>query len=212
MKKYSLLVFDWDGTIVDSESFAIEALQKTAVDFHYPIPATAEIQGCFGLKLENLLQQLFPAEKQADLISTFYSHFTEEKLATRFFTGALETLSYLKDQGFILAIATNKSRPKLNAALTAAKIAYLFTATRSPEDGAPKPAPDMLLTLLAELNIHAQNALMIGDTVFDMQFAQNAAVDALAACYGNHKKEQLATFNPVGFIEKIEELKYILPV
>ena len=59
MKKYSLLVFDWDGTIVDSESFAIEALQKTAVDFHYPIPATAEIQGCFGLKLENLLQQLF---------------------------------------------------------------------------------------------------------------------------------------------------------
>lgn len=210
MKKYSLLVFDWDGTIVDSESLAIESLQKTAADFNYRIPTTEETRGCFGLKLENLLERFFPAEKRDALASAFYKHFDEEELVNRFFTGALETLCYLKNQGFILTVATNRSRSKLKAALTKANITDLFAATRSPEDGAPKPAPDMLLTLLDEFNISAQKALMIGDTIFDMQFAQNAAVDALAVCYGHHKKAQLATFNPVGFIEKIEELKYIL--
>ncbi len=210
MKKYSLLVFDWDGTLVDSEGFAIEALQKTAADFNYPIPTTEEIREFFGQKLETLLQQFFPQDRQAELAQKFYQHFTEEELVTRFFTGTLETLRYLKQQGFILAIATNRARTKLNMALDTTNIKGLFTATRCPEDGAPKPAPDMLLTLLDELDTPAQNALMIGDTIFDMQFARNAAVDALAVCYGHHRKEQLAAFNPVGFIENIQDLKHIL--
>jgi len=210
MKKYSLLVFDWDGTLVDSEGFAIEALQKTAADFNYPVPEISAIRECFGLKLENLLQQFFPKENQTELAKTFYKYFSEEDLTTNFFAGALETLAYLKQQGFTLAVATNRARAKLDTALDMANIKNLFATTRCPEEGAPKPAPDMLLTLLEELNIDPYNALMIGDTVFDMQFAQNAAVDAMAACYGHHRKDQLAAFNPVGFIENIQDLKYIL--
>ena len=109
-----------------------------------------------------------------------------------------------------MAIATNKSRARLEIALDMAKIKNLFATTRSPEDGFPKPHPDMLITLLDELMYDPKDTLMIGDTIFDMQFAQNAKVDALAVCYGHHKKEQLAAFNPVGFIEDIQDLKEIL--
>ncbi len=210
MKKYSLLIFDWDGTLVDSESFAVAALQRTAADFNYPIPSAEEIDENFGLRLENLLQKFFPGEYQQELAQAFYKHFSEEELATNFFTGALETLNYLKEQGFILSVATNRSRTKLNAALKTADIEDLFAATRCPEDAAPKPAPGMLLTLLDEFNLSPRSALMIGDTIYDMQFANNAAVDALAVCYGHRKKDQFIPFNPIGFIEKIEDLKYIL--
>lgn len=210
MKKYALLVFDYDGTLVDSEGLVIESLQKTAADFGYPMPEASAISEYFGLNLENVLLHFFPDGKQPELAARYYSYYSEENLAKNLFAGTLETLNYLKQRGFLLAIATNTARKKLDASLAIAKIKNLFLATCCPEDAAPKPAPDMLLKLLEKLNILPQEVLMIGDTIYDMQFAKNAAVDALAFCHRCRKKEQLAAFNPVGFIENIQELKYIL--
>lgn len=212
MKSYALLVFDWDGTLVDSESLVIEALQKTAATFNYPPLPTAEIHIHFGLNLELMFEKFFPEEDPAALSETFYQYFTEKQLATNFFQGALDTLAALKQQGFILAVATNRARAKLNTALATAKIEDLFATTRCPEDNAPKPAPDMLLSLLEELAISPRDALMIGDSIFDMQFAKNAHVDALAACYDKNRKAQLAAFNPVGFIENIQDLKQMVRI
>jgi len=210
MKNYSLLVFDWDGTLVDSSGLVVESAQKAALDLGYAIPEEAEIRKYFGLSLETIQQQLFPEANYRIFYEVFHRYCNEEKLAAYFFTGAIETLTYLKEQGFTLAIATNKPRARLEMALNMAKINHLFVATRSPDDYFPKPHPDMLTTLLDELMYEPKDALMIGDTTFDMQFAQNAKVDALAVCYGHHKKEQLAAFNPVGFVEDIEDLKNIL--
>lgn len=210
MKKYPLLVFDWDGTLVDSEGLAVESLKKVADELGYPVPTDAVIRRHLGLSLEVMRERLFPEETRSTFFEVAHKHFSEEKLGTNFFAGAIETLKHLKGQGFILAIATNRPRAKLEIALALAGIEDLFIATRCPEDSVPKPSPDMLLTLLEELEHHPQNTLMIGDTVFDMQFAFNAKVDALAACYGYHRKEQLAAFNPVGFIEDIQELTAFL--
>jgi phosphoglycolate phosphatase len=210
MKNYSLLVFDWDGTLVDSSGLVIESTQKVASDLGYAIPDAAKIGKHLGLGLEQIQQQLFPEANYAVFYEVFHRYCNEEKLATYFFPGAIETLTHLKEHGFTLAIATNKPRARLEIALNMAKIKNLFSATRSPDDGFPKPHPDMLITLLDELMYEPKDALMIGDTIFDMQFAQNAKVDVLAVCYGHHKKEQLAAFNPVGFVEDIQDLKEIL--
>jgi len=211
MKHYNLLVFDWDGTLVDSEGLTIASIQEIASDLNHPVPKATDIRKHFGSLLADMLQELFPEEDQKTLTDEFNKHFTEEKLRTYFFKDVVETLTYLKQEGFTLAIATNRARAKLDRDLDNSEIKNLFTATRCPEDGAPKPNPYILLTLLKELKIRAQDALMIGDTIFDMQFANNAKVDALAACYGLHRKEQLQAFKPVGFIENINELKTLLP-
>ncbi|EKE00529.1 MAG: hypothetical protein ACD_21C00332G0003 [uncultured bacterium] len=210
MKKYSLLVFDWDGTLVDSKGLLIESLQKTAVYFNYPIPEITTIRKHFGLTIEEMLKNLFPKEDQPELIAKFHNYFSKENIAINLFPGAIEILNYLKQSGFILAIATNATRIKLDASLDMARIKNLFAATCCPEDAAPKPAPEMLLTLIEKLAFMPQDTLMIGDTTVDMQFANNAEVDALAVCYGNHRKDQLAAFNPIDFIGDIRELKNIL--
>lgn len=210
MKKYSLLVFDWDGTLVDSSGLVVESAQRAASDLGYVVPKEAEIRQYFGLSLETIQQRLFPDANYKIFYEVFHRYCNEEKLAAYFFAGAINTLTYLKEQGFTLAIATNKPRARLEMALNMANINHLFSATRSPDDGFPKPHPDMLTTLLDELLYEPKDALMIGDTTFDMQFAQNAKVDALAVCYGHHKKEHLAAFNPIGFIDDIKDLKNIL--
>lgn len=208
-KNYSLLVFDWDGTLVDSESLVIGAIQQIAGDFGYDSPPTEQIRKHFGKNLHGMLEPFFPKEKHEALTAAFYKHkhFTEEKIANYFFKDAIETLIHLKQQGFILAVATNRPRADLKKALALSNIEHLFAATRCPEDGEPKPHPSMLLTLLEELEHEPKNMLMIGDSVFDMQCAQNAKVDAVAACYGHSRKDELSAFNPVGFIENISELR-----
>lgn len=209
-KNYSLLVFDWDGTLVDSESLAIEAIQKTAEDCGYQIPTKDFVKKQFGLTLDGMLQQIFPEKDHALLTKIFFNHFTEEKLAKNLFANTIETLEYLKQSGFILAIATNRARANLATALTTSKIDHFFVTTRCADDFSPKPDPTMLLDLLEELDHNPQETLMIGDSIFDMQFAQNAKVDALAACYGHTRKEQLAELQPVGYIHNMAELKNFL--
>lgn len=209
-KDYKLLVFDWDGTLINSEDLTIESTQKLASDIGYPVPKPSDIRKHFGLLLEDMLYQLFPEEDKKKLTKIFYNYFSEKKLATNFFEDAIETLVYLKDQGFDLAIATNRTRKKLDESLQIAKIKDLFKTTKCPEDGPPKPNPFLLLTILKELKKEPEETLMIGDTIFDMQFAKNADVDALAACYGHHDKTQLAAFKPVGFINKITDVKSFL--
>ena len=208
MKKYNLLVFDWDGTLVDSGKLVIEAALRCAADFGCTLPD--QVQQYFGLDLLTIHRRLFAQVKYSDFYERFHQYCNEEKLADYFFPGALATLRYLKAQKFTLAIATNKPRAKLDLALQIADIKDFFAATRCPDDGMPKPHPDMLLSLLDELQYSPQEVLMIGDTTFDMEFAQNATVDALAVCYGHHKKEQLASFAPIGFLEDIQELQKIL--
>ncbi|MDR1139334.1 MAG: HAD-IIIA family hydrolase [Rickettsiales bacterium] len=209
MKDYKLLIFDWDGTLVDSEDLLVESIKKTAINFDCII-SEVEINKYIGLSLKTIHQQLFSTIKYPIFCKVFYQHYNEDRLGAYFFTGAIATMNHLKEQGFTLAIATNKSRAKLEMVLDKAKIQHLFAATQCPDDGFPKPNPKMLITLLDELNYEHEDALVIGDTIFDMQFAQNAKVAALAACYGYHTKEQLAVYNPVGFIDDIQDLKKVL--
>jgi phosphoglycolate phosphatase len=127
-----------------------------------------------------------------------------------FFDSALETLQCLKQQNYILAVATSKYRKELYRILDKFNISALFSTLRCGDDGNPKPDPKMLHSLLDELTIEPHNAVMIGDSEYDMQLANNAGVDAIAVTYGVQSKERLIAYNPILCIDDIKELQMLL--
>lgn len=207
MKNYKLLIFDWDGTIVDSMQLMIKCIYETAGQLHLKIPDEEQMQSCFGMSPKDFIKIMFPEVDEKLFYQCFYQYFSDEKLEKLFFVGAVETLNYLKNKGFRLAIATNKERPRLEAALLKANMSDLFSAMYCGDDGLTKPHPGVIQSLLARLGVSAAEALMIGDTVFDLQMAQSAGVDALAVAYGNSSAEQFRSYNPVAVISDIRELQ-----
>ena len=127
-----------------------------------------------------------------------------------FFNSALETLQYLKQQNYILAVATSKYRQELYRILNKFNINSLFSTLRCGDDGNQKPDPKMLHSLLDELTIEPHGAVMIGDSEYDMQLANNAGVDSIAVTYGVQCKERLMAYNPVLCIDDIKELRTLL--
>jgi phosphoglycolate phosphatase len=210
MKKYDLLIFDWDGTIVNSIGLIIECVQTAAYELELKAVSDEAVRDCIGLVLDDLVFRLFPKADPSAFAKIFYRDYTEEKLQTHFFQGAIDTLQKLKDQGYTLAIATNKIRSQLKHALKTAKIDTLFSTLRCGDDGQTKPHPEMILTILEELDIKPKKAVMIGDSIYDLLMAQNAKVDSIAVTYGSHKKQELLTHKPIFCIDDIKELAEML--
>ena len=115
-------------------------------------------------------------------------------------------LAGLRRRGHVLAIATGKSRAGLVRALDNTGLKPFFVASRCADQCSPKPAPDMLLELMAELGTSEANTLMIGDTVHDLQMAEHAGVPAVAVSYGAHAKADLAERSPLACLDSIDEL------
>lgn len=204
MNKYQLLIFDWDGTLVDSLGFVTHCLQAAATELGLRAPTNNEIEGIFGNTSERNLAYLFPGEDHASILHAYQKHYFGSENEVRFFPGAINTLRKLKDAGFTLAVATNKSRRGLNAMLDQHHLTELFSATRTPEDGYSKPEPEMVWEILSELDIARPQTLMIGDTAFDMELARNAGIDALAICHRIKDQDALQMYSPIGFINRIE--------
>lgn len=208
---YQLLIFDWDGTLADTTHHIVETMQSTAKALNFPIPEVAAIRRGIGLGPLESLRLLYPDLPTTDLHIIYQAfqdkYFSSDRFArTVLFTGALATLTKLKVEGYFLAIATGKSRRGLNEAMDTLSLKQLFAATRTADETSSKPNPMMLHEILDELNIEAEQALMIGDSEFDMQLARNAKVPALAVSYGVGEREELMQLNPVDCLDDITEL------
>jgi phosphoglycolate phosphatase len=147
-----------------------------------------------------------PRNAYPTLLERYRYHFLKQDGGTALFEGAHETLAALREQGFLLAVATGKSRRGLDRALAQSESAQYFHATRCADESFSKPNPTMLLWLLEELNVPAERALMIGDTSHDMEMAEAAAVSRLGVAYGAHPRENLLKHAPVACIDTFEEL------
>lgn len=213
MKNYKLLIFDWDGTLVNSMDFIVECLKATALELGLSVVSDAVLRSGIGLAAAEHLAQLFPEIDKKNITDCFYKHyFKDGDNIEHAYEGAFDTLRELKTQGYTLAVATNKSRKGLNASLDRLKAHDLFAATRCGDEGVTKPHPDVLLELLKKLDFETHHSLMIGDTIYDMQLAKNAGVDALAVTYGVGKREHFHEYSPVECIDDIRKLKEILSI
>jgi phosphoglycolate phosphatase len=194
-KRYELVVFDWDGTLMNSEVRIVTCMQLAAADTGFPVPADETARDIIGLGLTEAVERLFPAadEKAVDaLINAYRGHWLGSRVASAtMFKGALDLISGLHRGGYLLAVATGKSRQGLDKALDESGLSAFFHATRCADETFSKPHPQMLEEILTDLDVSPADTLMIGDTEYDMQMARCARVDAIGVSHGVHAVERL---------------------
>lgn len=212
--KAKLLIFDWDGTLMDSEFHIVTCMQAAIRDLGLPERNKNEISNIIGLGLIEAVQTLYPeqaSESFANRMAEVYRHYYfDENAPQEMFPGAVETLEHLLGQGYQLAIATGKSRKGLDLVLEETGLKNLFQSSRCADETSSKPHPQMLGELLTELEISKDEAIMIGDTEYDMEMAYNAGTKAIAVSYGVHETERLLKYNPIDCIDNITDLPGLL--
>jgi len=207
--RYELLVFDWDGTLIDSAPTIVGCIQAACRDLGLPVPEDARASYVIGLGLHDALAHAIPGLPVADygrVVERYRSHFLARDAELPLFPGTRAMLGALRDRGHTLAIATGKSRAGLARALENTGLKSLFAASRCADQCAPKPAPDMLRELMEELDADETRTLMIGDTVLDLKMAAHAGVPAVAVSHGAHPKRDLTALDPLACVENIDEL------
>lgn len=209
-KRFELLVFDWDGTLMDSAGVIVASIQNASRDLGLPVPTAEAARHIIGLGLNDALSHLYPglAEAEYDRVAERYRYYylaRDEEIPL--FEGAHETIESLYETGFLLAVATGKSRRGLDRALTSTGLGRFFHASRCADETFSKPHPNMLLELMDELGVTTDKTLMIGDTIHDLQMAINARVASLAAGYGAHPKSTLLGLSPLACVDDVAELR-----
>lgn len=209
-KKFDLIVFDWDGTLMDSQQRILECLKSAANDCDAAQLDDDTFCDVIGLGLKEATAALYPQFSAAE-IEQFadryrYHYLVQNDTHSPLFSGATDTLQHLKDDGYWMGIATGKGRQGLNLVLDKTKLGDFFLSTRCASETFSKPHPQMLEEIMHELGIDPEQTLMIGDTEYDMQLAQNAGTHYLAVSYGVHSIDRLLKYNPIGYIDSIKEL------
>lgn len=206
-----LLIFDWDGTLIDSSEKIISCMQRAANTTGLPALSDAKVKSIIGLGLPEAIHTLYP-EVNAGLREEFREHYANhyleaDKIPCTFFPGVMETLETFKSEGYQLAVATGKARRGLNRILGNMKLLDFFHSSRCSDETQSKPHPQMLNELLKEFSCLPNEALMVGDTSFDMEMAQLAGIPRVGVSYGVHEVDVLRRFDPKAIIDRFDELK-----
>lgn len=209
-KRFDLLVFDWDGTLMDSAAAIVTAIQAASRDLGLPEPSDAAARHVIGLGLEDALRHAVPELAVADygkMVDRYRYHYLARDHELTLFAGVPELIASLRDAGFMLAVATGKSRIGLDRALRVGGLDTSFHASRCADECFSKPHPQMLLELMDEFAVAPERALMIGDTTHDLQMAINAGVGSLAVSYGAHPVANLDALQPLARLDQVSELR-----
>jgi len=213
-RRFELLIFDWDGTLIDSAMHIMASVQAAAASAELPIPSAAAARNIIGLGFAEACKTLYPEAEPAayqQMETAFLEHFSSAATtATRLFAGTPAVLEELARQGYLLAIATGNSSTGLRTALAETGLTHLIDSSRCADQAPSKPHPQMILEILDELSVAKEHALMIGDTEYDLAMAQNAGISALAASYGTHDVERLLAYQPLACLDDIRELPAVL--
>jgi phosphoglycolate phosphatase len=208
-RRFDLLVFDWDGTLMDSAAHIACALQSAFRDLALPVPSTAAARHVIGLGLEDAMMYLHPdldRAHYAQIADRYRLHFLAGDQSVELFPAVATGIAALSQAGYLMAVATGKSRRGLDRSLSATGLMAYFNASRCADEGFPKPHPEMLLVIMEMLGARPDRTLMIGDTTHDLQMAQNAGVPAVAVSYGAHLIEDLESLSPMGCVGSFEQL------
>lgn len=209
-KRYDLIVFDWDGTVMDSTAVIANSIQSACRDLDLTVPTDEVARHVIGLGLDQALRYAVPsagASRHAELVARYRHHFFSQENAMPLFEGAEALMQELRADGFLLAVATGKNRNGLDRALKASNMTQYFHATRTADQTVSKPDPTMLHEILEQLEVAVERALMVGDTTHDLQMAVNAGMSSLAMSHGAHPEDQLLELKPLALLHDFAGLR-----
>jgi phosphoglycolate phosphatase len=209
-----LVVFDWDGTLIDSAGKIVNCMQRAAEDLQLEILPGEIIRQIIGLGLPEAIATLYPDEDPGVIdpfMKRYSGHFVEaDQVPCDFFPEVMSTLESMHGRGYHLAVATGKSRRGLNRVLGNLEMENFFHFTRCADETRSKPHPRMLLEILGESGYESDRAVMVGDTTFDMEMAREAGMHRIAVSYGAHSTENLEQFSPAGVVHHFPEILNII--
>lgn len=195
---------------MDSEARIVACMHGAINDLGLPKRSNDDIRNIIGLGLRESVATLFRNLPESDyhaLVDRYRYHFlVADKTPSLLFEGVIEMLSGLLEQGYFLAVATGKGRQGLDKALEETNLDKVFHATRCADETFSKPHPQMLLDLMDVLGTGPGETLMVGDTEYDMEMANNAGTDGLAVSYGVHSKQRLLDCKPLSCLDSVPDL------
>lgn len=213
--RYKAIIFDWDGTLSDSTGRIVDSMQCAAADCNLACLADESIKQIIGLGLPEALDRLWPESTpdERQLMTQSYAQYfvSDSKVAMGFYPGALALLDELSND-HLLAVATGKSRRGLNRLLSDNGLQDVFDITRCADETQSKPHPQMLLEILQELDIAIDEAVMVGDTTYDLAMAQAIGMDSVGVVYGAHNASQLQDCDPKIICDSMAQLRQFLLV
>ena len=212
-----LVMFDCDGTLVDSQYVIIDSMQATFRAHGMSPPAPDAVKRIVGLSLPQAIGQLH-GEAGAATIESLVAAYKECFLELRaspdlhepLFADVVETLTLLEETGYVLGIATGKSRHGLSAILETHGLAKHFVTLQTADDAPSKPHPGMLERAMAETGMAKDETVLIGDTVFDMEMALNAGVGAFGVAWGYHDTAELKAAGAHLVLDNLCDLPVVL--
>ena len=208
-----LVIFDWDGTLMDSTGRIVDCLCLAAADTRLPVLAPERARSIIGLGLPEAIRSLYPgiSPDDAETMRQHYArHFiAAEAVPSSLFPGVRELLDELAGSGVQMAVATGKSRRGLERVWQGSDLAGYFVASRCADESRSKPHPAMVHELLDELGVTADKALVVGDTSFDLEMARNAGVESVAVSWGAHPRDLLMQYSPRMVLD---DIRGILPL
>lgn len=212
--KWRLIIFDWDGTLADSTGAIVEAMQSAAPACGLPVPTEESVLDIIGLGLPEAIYRVWPGIDSTQMLALreYYSkHYIQlTRQEARLFPGVVETLQQLRGAEHRLAVATGKSRAGLNRAFSSTGLGEHFETSRCADEGAGKPDPEMLHVILEETGVSPEEAIMVGDTEYDLDMAQRAGMAGVGVSYGAHDADRLHAYNPLAVLDRIDDLLEIL--
>jgi phosphoglycolate phosphatase len=210
-KRYRVIIFDWDGTLVDSTGRIVDSMQRAARDVGLPEVPDSAVQNIIGLGLPEAIKTVWPNihSDQLPVMSATYAHYfvVDSQVGMNMFPRARDMLERLRGD-YRLAVATGKSRKGLDRMLNDMAIRHCFDATRCADETQSKPNPQMLIEILAELNLPPEQALMVGDTSYDLDMAKAIGMNSVGMSHGAHDESVLLTCEPRAICHSIQELEH----
>lgn len=213
--QYKLIIFDWDGTLMDSLSRIVSCMQAAAQDVGLPVLSEKAVHEIVGLELGLAIGELYPslsADGIQQMRELYAKHYVAQDVTpSAFYDGILPMLAALKASPATLSVATGKSRKGLDRVMYGSETDHFFDSSRCADETESKPSPRMVLELLEHHGVNPNEAIVVGDTEFDMAMAQNAGVDRLGVGWGAHDIERLHEYQPRACFTQVNDLaKWLL--
>ena len=208
-RSFDLIAFDWDGTLYDSTQIIVRCIQEAVRDVGGTVPSDKAASYVIGLGLTQALAYAAPdvlPEKYPELGARYRHHYAVHQNDLSLFHGVLPLLEALKARGYLLAVATGKSRRGLDEALESVELKHIFDSSRTADETAGKPDPRMLHELMDEFSVAPERVLMVGDTTHDLQMALNAACPSVGVSYGAHEPEAFEVLAPRYVAHSVQDL------